>query len=706
MKIKGNRFPSQRFWFAALIAILLGVIAIFANGLAQRYNDRLTRATAVSESMSRVLEQHAASSLQKTDLVLLHVAEELEHQAKGERFTPAELDEYLEELKLSLPEVRLLRVIDAQGYRFADTTGNRSRLYSGDRDYFIRQRDNPMLGLLISDPIQGRSFPGWQIILSRRINNPDGSFAGIVTSSISLSYFEDFFHSLNLGTDSNVTLLSSDFRVIARYPINDDQRLKSVRNGPVYQAALKNPEHGTLSGISTVDGVERIFSYRKVNHFPLYVVVGLSKQEQLADWRRNALFDSGILLLLLFAIGWLAYNLLRRYEKEKENERQLREITTTVGEGLYVLDQRNRIVYANPEVQRLLGWAEEELFDRNSHALFHYRRADGSPYPEEECEISATVLNGQVYRSDDETFWHRDGTSLPVSVISSPIIRQGKVVGSVVAFQDISRRKQAEQELKSLNENLEQRVRNEVAKNMEQERLLIQQSRLAAMGEMIGNIAHQWRQPLNALNLLLANIKDSFEYGELDREYLDRTIADGNQLVQRMSTTIDDFRNFFNPNKAIQNFSLNRAISAALSLVSHSFKNHNIAILVEEGEDWQARGFPNEFSQVLLNILSNSKDAILEKQILQGKIEIMLGEKGPIVWVAVRDNGGGIPEAVMARVFEPYFTTKEKGTGIGLYMSKMIMEHMHGTISARNVEGGTEFRLELPRAEATSPPLE
>jgi PAS domain S-box-containing protein len=706
MKTAGNRFPSQRIWFAILIAILLGVVAIFANGLAQRYNDRLTRATGVSESMSRVLEQHAASILQKADLVLLHVAEELEHQGQEKQFTGPELDNYLKELKLSLPEVRLLRVVDAEGHRFADTTGISSRLYSGDRDYFIRHRDNPNLGLLISDPVKGRSFPGWQIVLSRRINKPDGSFGGIVTSSISLSYFEDFFRSLNLGTDSNITLLSSDFRVIARYPSSDHQHLKSVRNGQIFQASRQNPEHGTLIGISAVDGVERIFSYRKVDQFPLYVVVGLSKKEQLADWRRNALFDGGAMLLLLGAIGWLAYNLLRQYERERESKRQLREITTTMGEGLYVLDREGRITFANPEAQRLLGWSEEELVGRNAHALFHYRMADGTPYPAEECAIRQVTTNGQGYRSDDETFWRRDGSPLPVAVIASPIVREGKIIGSVEAFQDISRRKQAEQELKSLNENLEQRVHGEVAKNMEQERLLIQQSRLAAMGEMIGNIAHQWRQPLNALNLLLANIKDAFEYGELDRDYLDQALADGNQLVQRMSTTIDDFRNFFNPNKVIQNFSLNRAISAALSLVSHGFKNHNIAILVEEGEDWQARGFPNEFSQVLLNILANAKEAILERQVPQGKIEITLGAEGPLVWVAVRDNGGGIPDAVMARIFEPYFTTKEKGTGIGLYMSRMIMEHMHGAIGARNVDGGTEFRLELPKAEAPSTPTE
>ncbi len=257
----------------------------------------------------------------------------------------------------------------------------------------------------------------------------------------------------------------------------------------------------------------------------------------------------------------------------------------------------------------------------------------------------------------------------------------------------------ANEELKLLNETLEQRVTEEVGRNMEQERLLIRQSRFAAMGEMIGNIAHQWRQPLNALGLLLVNIKDAYEYKELDAAMLEESVRKGSQLIDKMSATIDDFRNFFLPNKEKTAFSLKKSVEDTLAILSASFKNANIAVHLDAGEDVIAHGFPNEYSQVLLNILNNAKDAMRAKKITNGEIHIRIARHGGQARVTVRDNAGGIPADILPKIFDPYFTTREKGTGIGLYMSKMIVEDsMNGTVEARNVEGGAEFTVVCPVA--------
>ncbi len=246
---------------------------------------------------------------------------------------------------------------------------------------------------------------------------------------------------------------------------------------------------------------------------------------------------------------------------------------------------------------------------------------------------------------------------------------------------------------------LEQRVAEEVAKNLKQERLLIQQSRLAAMGEMIGNIAHQWRQPLNALGLNLQNIRDAQEFGELTPEYLERSTEAGMQLINRMSATIDDFRNFFKPNRDKVSFSLEQAARAAIAILSASLDHHGIRIRLDSAGDILAWGFPNEFSQALLNILSNAKDAFDAKQTKQGEIQVRISSRGDHGTLIIRDNAGGIPAEVLPKIFEPYFTTKKKGTGIGLYMSKMIVEdNMGGRIEARNVEGGAEFAISCPLA--------
>ena len=260
-----------------------------------------------------------------------------------------------------------------------------------------------------------------------------------------------------------------------------------------------------------------------------------------------------------------------------------------------------------------------------------------------------------------------------------------------------------QRQLEEMNRSLEQMVAAEVAKNREKDRILIIQGRQAAMGEMIGNIAHQWRQPLNALGMLLANIRDAYRFNELDEAYLDRSLANGNRLVQKMSSTINDFRNFFHPGKERVPFSAARQLRDTIALVKSSFDSANVAIELQTCTELTLLGFPNEYSQVLLNLLSNAKDAILSSGAAAGRIVVSLQERDGNGLVTVTDNGGGIEVESLDRIFEPYFSTKELGTGIGLYMSKMIIErNMGGSITARNVEGGAEFTIVTPLAEQTN----
>ena len=256
---------------------------------------------------------------------------------------------------------------------------------------------------------------------------------------------------------------------------------------------------------------------------------------------------------------------------------------------------------------------------------------------------------------------------------------------------------QREAELRRFNETLEQRVIEEAVKSREKDHMLIQQSRLAAIGEMIGNIAHQWRQPINALTLLLANLKDSYDHNEMDRASLDKSVKDGQAIIQRMSTTIDDFRNFFRPNKEKVLFSVNEAVEDVMRIMEAAFRNSNISISVQGDESVMAYGFRNEYSQMLINLLANSKEAIQERQIAEGRIVIKVSQRNGISEVVVEDNAGGIPPHVLPRIFDPYFTTKESGTGIGLYMSKVIIENnMGGIIEACNIEGGARFTIATP----------
>jgi PAS domain S-box-containing protein len=265
---------------------------------------------------------------------------------------------------------------------------------------------------------------------------------------------------------------------------------------------------------------------------------------------------------------------------------------------------------------------------------------------------------------------------------------------------DVTELKQAEEALRHLNQSLQLRVAEEVARRMEHERLLVHQSRLAAMGEMIGNIAHQWRQPLNALAMTLGNIKDARQYGQLTDDYLEASIRQGNAHIQRMSSTITDFMDYFRPEKAPRMFPLREQIRSALKLAATSLDRHGVSVEVANGPEVIAWGHPNEFSQVLMNLLANASDAIQSSGAPSGTIRFDLAAEGNLVRLRVSDDGGGIRTEPIDRIFEPYFTDKPTGTGLGLYMSRMLLEQgMQGTLAARNIPGGAEFTITLPLAE-------
>jgi signal transduction histidine kinase len=259
-----------------------------------------------------------------------------------------------------------------------------------------------------------------------------------------------------------------------------------------------------------------------------------------------------------------------------------------------------------------------------------------------------------------------------------------------------------QQELRDLNRTLEQRIETEVAASRDKDGMLIQQSRQASMGEMIGNIAHQWRQPLNTLALLVQELEFEFEDRTLDSAGVRDFAAQMLGVIDRMSTTIDDFRDFFKPNKEKVTFSVEATVLTTLSFVEAAFKSHSIEIRVEKENPGVLLGYPNEFSQVLLNILNNAKDVLVDRNPEQKVVRIRIGTLEGHQVVAVADSGGGIAPAVLPKIFDPYFTTKGpgKGTGIGLFMSRTIIErNMGGRLSVRNTTfgpglTGAEFILE------------
>ncbi|MEA1917104.1 MAG: response regulator [Campylobacterota bacterium] len=250
-------------------------------------------------------------------------------------------------------------------------------------------------------------------------------------------------------------------------------------------------------------------------------------------------------------------------------------------------------------------------------------------------------------------------------------------------------------------ESLADRIDSEIRKNWEQNKLMIQQSKMASMGEMIGNISHQWRQPLNALGLIIQKLQVSYELDRLSENVMITSVKKANNIINSMSQTIDDFRNFFKTDSKKEPFLLSQSISNVVTIIGDTLKEKSITLEVSSS-DAKLFGSKSELSQALLNIVSNAKDALLLNRVDNASISIDVLLEDESVLIIVDDNAGGIDENIMNKIFEPYFTTKGDGdgTGIGLYMTKMIIEkNMNGSLHVANSSHGASFEIKLPICE-------
>jgi PAS domain S-box-containing protein len=362
--------------------------------------------------------------------------------------------------------------------------------------------------------------------------------------------------------------------------------------------------------------------------------------------------------------------------------------------------------YADPELMnRIIHPEDRELYENHTHDLL----PSGKPRP----------IDFRLVTRDGETRW--------IAHVCRPVIGSGgSSLGWRASNRDITRRKEIERmlheytetlerevaerktaqealagkrlELETMNQTLEQRVSDAVGELRNKDQLMISQSRLAVMGEMISFIAHQWRAPLNNLALVMQSVRQEYASGQMTPEQMGKDVDKGMELINFMSQTIDDFRYFFRTDKIRRPFSVKESISRAMSLVQASLKDNNIAIAVEAESDCEIEGYPNEFAQALLNLIGNARDALLERAVAEPVIRVRLSRENGRAVLTISDNGGGIPNAIIDRIFEPYFSTKEesKGSGIGLFMAKTIIEkNMGGRLSVRNVDGGAEFRIDL-----------
>lgn len=360
---------------------------------------------------------------------------------------------------------------------------------------------------------------------------------------------------------------------------------------------------------------------------------------------------------------------------------------------IFTVTVREREVeYVNKTFLRFLGFNNMREFNDNRAHLWRYVYQVGETIIQDKSDEAVQELLTASSEQQIVHFKKADGElSSPYLITFTYFENDTKCI---FTFTDVTR-------IESQKSALQDKVEKAENERKKQQQLMEIQARQAQMGEMIGSIAHQWKQPLNLLSIGGYDISEIYRAGEMTVESMDAYLQNLQNTIRYMSSTIDDFRNFFQPTSTKLPFSPAHAIDQILRMIGKIYKLQNIDIRITSQSDIEVMGIQNEFQQVIVNLLNNAKDAFAENGIDGRHIDISISAMEDTVKIDVKDNAGGIPETILDKVFDSYFSTKDasKGTGIGLYMSKQIIENkMEGRLSVANTEEGACFTIILPKA--------
>jgi PAS domain S-box-containing protein len=680
------------------LALLLAAAAILVGWmLLNDYRQEAERAGRELDAMAAVVETNLLGELEVTANILLQLQKGLAADP-ALRQRSAELSEHLALLADAQEGVRTLLVLDAQGMAIAASRPELRGASFAERAYFKEARRLAAGRLHLSIPF--RTVLGvWGMNLVLPVVNARGEFLGAVAATLDQKYFQTLLESVRFQTDVVASIAHGDgvqFSVVPARPGAEGLNL-AVPESLFSRHVASGRRASLLTGMSLASGQERMMalrtlrpSGRALDHPP---VVSVSRELEAiyAPWRERVRHTLALFLAVVVAAVAANAVFQRRVRRDAEilaqalgdlerRDKQFRAASDNARDAFVIIGgERGIVVWWNAAAERMFGYREDEAVGHPLHDLVTppaYRAVarQGLAHFAESGEGAAI---GRILELSAQ---RKDGTSFPIELSLAGMQLDGKWYGVGLA-RDITARKQADAEMQR------------------KDHLLMQQARLAAMGEMIGNIGHQWRQPLNILGLLVQNLRYDFHEGRLGADDLDAYVDKAMKAIGQMSATIDDFRNFFQPNRQAEDFNPQACIADCARLLEASLKANQIELRVQGAPELRMHGYPGELSRVLLNILTNAKEALAErKTLVERHIDVALTGDGDDVVVTIGDNAGGIAPEHMEKVFDPYFTTKEKGTGIGLYMARIVVEQrLHGSIHVENTVEGARFTLRLPR---------
>ncbi|MDD5248942.1 MAG: response regulator [Rhodocyclaceae bacterium] len=698
----------------ALIALLVvGLTTLAVRQDKQRYRERAAVAT---QNISRLLDQHVSDVFDKIDVGLRSVALHYPAQTTPGRLEAPKVEALLAQEQSFLPEVLTLRIADKNGLvRFGAGTHENS-VSIGDRDYFIRARDDRSAGLLISGPIFARIAKQWVIVLARRLEATDGSFAGVVYANYATAQFEEALSSLALGPHGAATIRTADLALVHRFPETKDAVGSTDVSKQLRNAMQAHPEGGDFIAVTALDGIERSSAYRRLQRYPFYVLVGVATDDYLGGWKSSNLMLSGLagLAILVTALAAaLAYRNARRLSADLEERKRLGAQLDRYSHHLEELvDLRTGELAQAAENLRLFikhAPIAIAMFDRDMNYLAtsdrwaaEYGRGAGDLVGRNHYEIHPDIpddwrnihqqgLAGATIKNDEDLWYQADGSKHWLRWAVLPWTHpNGAIGGIIISAEDITERKLAEEQLSEAKDAAEQANR--------------------AKSIFLANMSHEIRTPLNVIiglgYLLRRNLADPAQQRRADQlcatsDHLLALINDILDLskIEAQRLTLDH-----------SEFSVDTVVNQVVRMMEGPSQEKGLTLATDVAPRLRAmtlKGDPLRLAQVLINLCGNAVKFTDHGEVRLGIACLAEDAAAVTLRFAVSDTGIGIAPADQARLFQAFIqadsspTRERGGSGLGLVISQRLVTMMGGTIAIDSQPGsGSSFHFELalPRA--------
>ena len=674
----------------AVILINLFVIILAGVSLNRSRHQNEERAAVTTQNLAQVFDQYIGGSIHKIDVVLLAAADEIEDQLAGGGIDSRRLNDHLERQTARLPELEGLRMANARGeIAYGEDVAGSNVKSIADREYFIRLRSDPKAGLVISRPLVSRVIGKWVLIIARRVNRPDGSFAGVVYGVIPLERFHKVFTSINVGRNGAITLRDAEMRILARYP-------ESIGTGSTFgrrevprqlnELIRSGRNVGTYWALAPLDETERTYTFRRISDYPLYITVGLAASDYLAEWRREVAIMSTVVALFILFTLIASRRILNDWKRGKsgvqaliEQGKKYRTLFEESKDTIIISDPLGWILDINKAGIGLFGYEKNEIVALDPRRLY----CD----PGDRERLWQSLLVSETVEDFEVEMRRKDGKNIIVH-LSVSITRddEGKVVGHRGIARDVTERRRLEKQL-------------------------VQAQKMESIGLLAGGVAHDFNNLLTAISgygqLLRDTVSDD---DELSRDSIEQLLKASDRAAELTRSLLAFSRKQVIHPKPVQLEDIIRDTGKLIKRIigediklSMSFSGGEPPVMADAGQ----------IEQVLMNLATNARDAMphggrlhistCEVIVRNGsEAQYDVARPGKYVQISVSDTGVGIDEQYLGRIFEPFFTTKDigKGTGLGLAMIYGAVKQHNGSVLVNSIPGReTTFRILLPAVE-------